>query len=45
MTAKPMSFYKNKLREVSRQLYLENGWQMPRGLIDPKDRDPTQLLA
>ena len=43
MTAKPMSFYKNKLREVSRQLYLENGWQMPRGLIDPKDRDPRNF--
>lgn len=43
MTAKPMSFYKNKLREVSRQLYLENGWQMPRGMIDPKDRDPRNF--
>lgn len=43
MTAKPMSFYKNNLREVSRQLYLENGWQMPRGLIDPKDRDPRNF--
>ncbi len=43
MTAKPMSFYKIKLREVSRQLYLENGWQMPRGLIDPKDRDPRNV--
>lgn len=39
MTAVPMSFFKNKLREVSRQLYLENGWQMPSGLIDAKDRD------
>lgn len=43
MTAKPMSFYKSKLRETSRQLYLENGWQMPRGLIDPKDRDPRNF--
>ena len=43
MTAKPMSFYKNKLRETSRQLYLENGWQMPRGLIDSKDRDPRNF--
>jgi hypothetical protein len=43
MTAKPMSFYKNKLREVSRQLYLENDWQMPRGLIDPKNRDPRNF--
>lgn len=43
MTAKPMSFYKNRLRDVSRQLYLENGWQMPRGLIDPKNRDPRNF--
>ncbi|MEP2759836.1 MAG: relaxase/mobilization nuclease domain-containing protein, partial [Hyphomicrobiales bacterium] len=43
MTAKPMSFYKSKLRDTSRQLYLENGWQMPRGLIDPKDRDPRNF--
>ncbi|GAK34610.1 hypothetical protein JCM17846_28900 [Iodidimonas nitroreducens] len=43
MTARPLSFYKNKLREVSRQLYLENGWQMPRGLVDPKDRDPRNF--
>lgn len=43
MTAKPMSFFKNKLREISRQLYLENGWQMPRGLIDSKDRDPRNF--
>lgn len=43
MTARPMSFFKNKLREVSRQLYLENGWQMPRGLIDAKDRDPRNF--
>ncbi|MBI1393599.1 MAG: relaxase/mobilization nuclease domain-containing protein [Alphaproteobacteria bacterium] len=43
MTAKQLSFYKNKLREVSRQLYIENGWQMPRGLIDSKDRDPRNF--
>lgn len=43
MTAKPMSFFKNKLMEVSRQLYLENGWQMPRGLADAKDRDPRNF--
>ncbi|WP_340149053.1 relaxase/mobilization nuclease domain-containing protein [uncultured Sneathiella sp.] len=43
MTAKPMSFYKNKLQEVSRQLYLENGWKMPRGLVDSKERDPRNF--
>ena len=43
MTARPLPFFKTKLRDVSRQLYLENGWQMPRGLIDPKDRDPRNF--
>ena len=39
MTAKPLPFFKNKLMEVSKQLYLEHGWQMPRGLANNKDRD------
>lgn len=43
MTAKPLPFFKSKLRDVSKQLYLENGWQMPRGLIDSKAADPTNF--
>src|SRR5690606_15593136 len=43
MTAKPLPFFKNKLQEVSRQLYLENGWQMPRGLVDKQNRDPRNF--
>jgi hypothetical protein len=43
MTARPLPFFKNKLREVSKQLYLENGWQMPRGLMDSKERDPRNF--
>lgn len=43
MTAKQMSFFKSKLREVSKELYLENGWQMPRGLMDSKERDPKSF--
>ncbi|MFV0552103.1 MAG: hypothetical protein ACK5L6_09330, partial [Anaerorhabdus sp.] len=31
--------YKMKLRDVSRDLYLEHGWRMPRGLIDSGERD------
>lgn len=30
MTARPMSFFKMKLRAISRDLYLENGWSMLR---------------
>jgi hypothetical protein len=43
MTAKPLSFFKNKLREVSKELYFEHGWQMPRGLIDSEERDPRNF--
>lgn len=43
MTAKPLSFYKNKLNDISRQLYIENGWEMPRGLVDKANRDPRNF--
>lgn len=43
MTARPLPFFKNRLREVSKQLYLEHGWQMPRGLLDSKERDPRNF--
>ncbi|MEJ7934700.1 relaxase/mobilization nuclease domain-containing protein [Sphingobium sp. AN558] len=39
MTAQPLPFFKMKLREISKGLYLEHGWQMPRGLMDSKERD------
>lgn len=34
MRAKNMSFYKQKLMDVSRDLYLEHGRDMPKGMID-----------
>ncbi|MEM6496989.1 MAG: relaxase [Pseudomonadota bacterium] len=43
MTAKPLPFFKTKLREISKELYLENGWQMPRGLMDSRARDPKNF--
>ncbi|MEM6413512.1 MAG: relaxase [Pseudomonadota bacterium] len=43
MTAKPLPYFKNKLRETSKELYLENGWQMPRGLMDSQARDPRNF--
>ena len=43
MTARPLPCFKTKLREVSKQIYLENGWQMPRGLMDSKERDPRNF--
>ncbi|UWQ25373.1 relaxase/mobilization nuclease domain-containing protein [Leisingera aquaemixtae] len=40
MRALNLNHYKIKLRDVSRQLYLEHGWEMPRGLEDHRMRDP-----
>lgn len=38
-----MSHFKNKCTDISRQLYLEHGWDMPKGLIDKRERDPFKL--
>ena len=40
MRAINLPHYKIKLRDVSRQLYLKHGWDMPRGLQDRALRDP-----
>jgi len=40
MKAINLPHFKLKLTELSRQIYLEQGWQMPRGLEDYADRDP-----
>lgn len=38
MTARHLSLYKTRLMSLSRDLYLENGWKMPRGLEAPGER-------
>lgn len=43
MKAINLPFFKTKLMDVSRELYLEHGWQMPRGLISWKERDPANF--
>lgn len=40
MKAINLSHYKMKLRDISRELFLDNEWRMPRGLQDSKERDP-----
>ena len=40
MKAINVPFYKTKLRDVSRELFFEHGWQMPQGLLDHNNRDP-----
>jgi len=43
MTARPLSFFKKKLMAISRDLYLEHGWHMPRGIALAGARDPTNF--
>ena len=43
MTARPLPFFKNRLQEAARELYLEHGWQMPDGLRDPALRNPDSF--
>ena len=43
MTARPLPFFKNRLMSVSRDLYLEQGWEMPRGIANPANRNPTNF--
>lgn len=43
MTARPLPYFKRKLMDVSRELYLENGWKMPRGFENAAERDPRNF--
>lgn len=40
MTAINLPFFKRKLMEVSRDIYLEKGWPLPSGFLDHERRDP-----
>lgn len=43
LTAKQLSFFKTRLMAVSRNLYLEQGWTLPRGLETASERNPTNF--
>jgi len=43
LKAKQLSFTKNKMQEVSRELYLEHGWKMPEGLSKSGHADPRNF--
>ncbi len=43
MTAKNLPHFKLKLRDLSRELYLENDWKMPRGLMNSFEADPRNF--
>ena len=40
MIALKLPYFKTKLQEVSKQLFLENGWGIPKGFLDKGLRDP-----
>lgn len=44
MTAINLPHYKLKLRDISRQLYLENEWRMPSGLANSEERNPLNFI-
>ncbi len=35
-----MPFNRLKMRDVSRELFIEHGWDVPRGLINAQERNP-----
>ncbi|MFZ2171643.1 MAG: hypothetical protein WAW61_18640, partial [Methylococcaceae bacterium] len=43
MKAVPLPFTKRKLQDIARELYLEHGWTMPRGLANSQERDPRNF--
>lgn len=43
MTAINLPHFKLKLRDVSRQLYLDNKWRMPSGLSNSEERNPLNF--
>lgn len=43
MKAINLPFFKTKLRDVARELFLEHGWQMPRGFVNSRERDPANF--
>ncbi|WP_170401473.1 relaxase/mobilization nuclease domain-containing protein [Ruegeria arenilitoris] len=40
MKAIEVPYFKNRLNDISRDLYLEHGWELPSGYKDKRQRDP-----
>jgi relaxase-like protein len=43
MKAINLPYFKMKLQDISRQLYFQYGWQMPRGLMNKEGRNPLNF--
>jgi hypothetical protein len=40
MTARPLSHFGYKLRDIAKSLFIENGWRLPQGYVDSAAHDP-----
>lgn len=43
MTAINLPYFKNKLMEISKELYLKHNWKLPQGHIDKQLRNPLNF--
>jgi len=43
MTARTLPYYKNRLMDLSQELYLENGWDLPKGFVDRSLSNPLNM--
>ena len=43
MRAVNMPHFKLKLRDLTRELFIEHGWKMPRGLVNSEERNPLNF--
>jgi len=43
MKAIPMDYSKRRLNDLAKELYLEHEWDMPKGFISPRFRDPKNF--
>jgi hypothetical protein len=43
MKAVALPHFKNRLQDISRELFIEHGWQMPRGLMSSEESNPLNF--
>ena len=43
LKAAQLSFFQNRLMEISKELYLDQGWKLPNGFIDREQRNPLNF--
>ena len=43
MRAVDLPFFKRKLNALARELFLEHGWELPRGFLNAAERDPRNF--